>query len=174
MVTKTNRERLSAILHYKDFDRVPVMHFGFWNETLEKWEQEGHLTRDEVAPLTSGHGNRSDGNEYELAIARKLGFDDNILVYTGQKGDWYDMPLFPAFEEAPAPTPLPDSQTPPRPASARTSAFPRRPTPGQRQGLLRQRQTIPPRPRRKRCRAAPVPQPAPPRPADASPGGGSG
>lgn len=98
-MTKTNRERLSAMLHYQPFDRVPVMHFGFWNETLEKWEQEGHLTHEEVEPITSGHGNRSDGNEYERAIAQKLGFDDNILVYTGQKGDWYDMPLYPAFEE---------------------------------------------------------------------------
>lgn len=98
-MTNTNRERISAILHYKPYDRVPVMHFGFWNETLAKWEQEGHLTHEEVAVLLSGHGNRSDGNEYERAIAQKLGFDDNILVYTGQKGDWYDMPLYPAFEE---------------------------------------------------------------------------
>jgi uroporphyrinogen decarboxylase len=98
-MTNTNRERISALLHYEDCDRVPVMHFGFWNETLAKWEQEGHLTEDEILPITSGHGNRSDGNEHERAIAEKLGFDDNILVYTGQKGDWYDMPLFPVFQE---------------------------------------------------------------------------
>lgn len=98
-MTRTNRERINAILHYKPFDRVPVMHFGFWNETLEKWESEGHLTHEEVEVILSRHGNRSDGNEYEYKIARKLGFDDNILVYTGQKGDWYDMPLYPAFKE---------------------------------------------------------------------------
>jgi uroporphyrinogen decarboxylase len=98
-MTRTNRERIDAILHYKSFDRVPIMHFGFWNETLEKWHKEGHLTHSEVEPIISGYGNRSDGNEDEYAIASKLGFDDNILVYTGQKGDWYDMPLYPAFTE---------------------------------------------------------------------------
>lgn len=96
---KTNRECISAMLHYEDFDRVPVMHFGFWDETLEKWVKEGHLTQEEVQKATSYGSNQADGNEYELAIARKLGFDDNIFVYTGQKGNWYDMPLYPPFEE---------------------------------------------------------------------------
>ena len=98
-MTKTNRERLSAILHYEDFDRVPVMHFGFWTETLEKWADQGHLTHDEVEKATHRrHAARSDGNAFELAIARKLGFDDNIFIYTGQKGSWYEVPLYPAFE----------------------------------------------------------------------------
>jgi uroporphyrinogen decarboxylase len=97
-MAQTDREALNAILHYKDFDHVPVMHFGFWVETLEKWVTEGHLTRDEVDDLII-KGNMADGNEYESAIAHKLGFDDNALVYTGQRGNWYDMPLYPAFEE---------------------------------------------------------------------------
>jgi hypothetical protein len=99
METKTNRQRLNAILHYEPYDRIPVMHFGFWNETLEKWYKEGHLTYEEVEPIIKHDGNKIDGNIHELNIARKLGFDDNIYVPTGQKGDWYDMPLFPAFEE---------------------------------------------------------------------------
>ena len=98
-MTKTNRERISAMLHYKDFDRVPIMHFGFWDETIEKWGREGHLTDEEVKNAIEYGGNQADGNEFELAIAKKLGFDDNIFVYTGQKGNWYDMPLYPAFEE---------------------------------------------------------------------------
>jgi hypothetical protein len=40
-----------------------------------------------------------DGSESELKIARKLGFDDNFLVYIGQKGAWGNVPLYPAFEE---------------------------------------------------------------------------
>jgi uroporphyrinogen decarboxylase len=98
-MTSTNRERMSAILHYQSYDRIPIMHFGFWRDTLEKWHREGHLTSDEVDPLIKRSHDAPDGNEYEYAIARKLGFDDNILVYTGQRGDWYDMPLYPVFEE---------------------------------------------------------------------------
>ena len=33
----TNRERLTALLRYRTVDRMPVVHFGFWGETLEKW-----------------------------------------------------------------------------------------------------------------------------------------
>jgi uroporphyrinogen decarboxylase len=49
-----------AILHYEDSDRVPVVHFGFWGETLEKWKEEGHLTEEEAS---------------EGPAAEKLGFD---------------------------------------------------------------------------------------------------
>ncbi|MDR1797923.1 MAG: uroporphyrinogen decarboxylase family protein [Clostridiales Family XIII bacterium] len=97
-MAQTDRQALNAILHYENFDRVPVLHFGFWVETLDKWVSEGHLTQEEVSDLIV-KGNMADGNAYELAIAKKLGFDDNALVYTGQRGNWYDVPLFPAFEE---------------------------------------------------------------------------
>jgi hypothetical protein len=30
------RERSMAILHYQSYDRLPVVHFGFWDETLLK------------------------------------------------------------------------------------------------------------------------------------------
>ena len=96
-MSRTNREEISSILHYKSFERVPVLHFGFWVETLQKWEREGYLKNDEIIELTE-KGNTADGNEFEFRIAQKLGFDDNALVYTGQKGNWYDMPLFPTFE----------------------------------------------------------------------------
>ena len=97
-MAQTNREALSAILHYENFDHVPVLHFGFWPETLLKWASEGHLERSEVDGLMV-KGNMGDGNSYEYGIARKLGFDDNAFVYTGQRGDWYDVPLYPMFDE---------------------------------------------------------------------------
>ena len=31
-----NRERVRAILHYEDYDRLPVVHFGYWDKTLLK------------------------------------------------------------------------------------------------------------------------------------------
>ena len=44
----TNRERVTAIPHYEQYDRLPVVHFGYWRETLEKWRYEGHLTSAEI------------------------------------------------------------------------------------------------------------------------------
>ena len=66
----TNRERAMAALTYKPYDRLPIVHFGYWNETLGKWADEGHITREEAA----GWG---DGNEYDRSIGEKLGFDFN-------------------------------------------------------------------------------------------------
>lgn len=65
-----NRERVKAIFNYEYYDRIPVVYFGYWRETLEKWCSEGHLTREEV----DGYG---DGNEKDRALAKKLGFDFN-------------------------------------------------------------------------------------------------
>jgi uroporphyrinogen decarboxylase len=96
---KTNRERLNAILHYQNYDRMPIMHFGFWQETLEKWVKEGHLAQEDIAPILNRGNNSMDGSEAELKIAQKLGFDDNFLVFTGQKGGWANAPLWPVFEE---------------------------------------------------------------------------
>ena len=57
----TNRERALAALRYEPWDHLPVVHFGFWQETREKWAGEGHITRREA---------KSDGD-----TARRLGFD---------------------------------------------------------------------------------------------------
>ena len=37
---KTMRERVLRILRYEDYDLLPVVHFGFWDELYEKWEAE--------------------------------------------------------------------------------------------------------------------------------------
>ena len=65
-----NRERVNAILHYEDFDAVPVVSFGFWTELLRKWRDEGHIPADMVydRPMADG--------EYD-EINRMLGFDFN-------------------------------------------------------------------------------------------------
>jgi uroporphyrinogen decarboxylase-like protein len=56
-----NRQRIHAVLHYESYDRMPLVHFGYWNETVEKWAAEGHVTEEEVP-------------QWDV-IARKLGFD---------------------------------------------------------------------------------------------------
>ena len=65
-----NRERVRAILHYEDYDRMPIVHFGYWHETLDKWAFEGHITAAQAASW-------GDGNPTDAEIAEKLGFDIN-------------------------------------------------------------------------------------------------
>jgi len=86
MKTMTNRDRTLAVLRYQSYDRMPVVHFGYWWETLAKWVAEKHLRQDEV----SGY---ADGNEKDVNIAAKLGFDFNwqSMFYTNGGLD-------PAFE----------------------------------------------------------------------------
>lgn len=65
-----NRQRIGAALRYKDYDRLPILHFGFWRDTLCKWADEGHITRDEAAQW-------HDGGPADQSISEKLGFDCN-------------------------------------------------------------------------------------------------
>ena len=37
----TNRELFQNIMHYGSFDRMPVIHWTGWPETLERWYGEG-------------------------------------------------------------------------------------------------------------------------------------
>lgn len=64
------RERIQAVLGYESYDHLPVVHFGFWRETLDQWAVEGHLTEEEARTW-------GDGNPTDAAISRKLGFDGN-------------------------------------------------------------------------------------------------
>jgi hypothetical protein len=82
----TNRENALAVLAYGKYERVPVVHFGFWPETVEKWHRQGHLTDGDVA----GWDYRSRA---ERTVAGKLGFD--FGWGTAVNGVTV---LFPAFE----------------------------------------------------------------------------
>ena len=64
----TDRERVLAVLNYESYDRLPVVHFGFLEDTFDRWVGEGHLTREDV----NGYG---DGNPVDVALCEKLGFD---------------------------------------------------------------------------------------------------
>jgi len=65
-----NRQRTLAILNYQSYDWLPLVHFGFWEETLHKWAAEGHVTVEEAV-------NWKDGNRADAAITQRLGFDFN-------------------------------------------------------------------------------------------------
>lgn len=66
----THRERALAVLNYQPYDRLPMVHFGFWEETLEKWVAEGHLKRGDVEGIW-------DGNAVDRHLCGILGFDFN-------------------------------------------------------------------------------------------------
>ena len=63
-----NRDRALAVLHYQPTDRMPLVHFGYWGQTLEKWAAQGHLTEEEARTW-------GDGNPVDLAVSGRLGFD---------------------------------------------------------------------------------------------------
>lgn len=62
-----NRECVMAIMNYEGYDRMPVVHFGLWDETLAKFVEDGHISLDEA-------NDRSGGNPPPEAM-RRLGFD---------------------------------------------------------------------------------------------------
>ncbi|NSW51165.1 MAG: hypothetical protein HPY85_01505 [Anaerolineae bacterium] len=65
-----NRTRSLAILNYQEYDRLPIVHFGYWNELLEKWAQEGHISME----LAKSWG---DGNDADKELDKIIGFDFN-------------------------------------------------------------------------------------------------
>lgn len=85
----TNRERFLAVMRYEPYDRLPLVHFGFWTETLEKWVAEGHITEQERIAMT-------DGSETERAVCNRLGFDFNYFTMMWHKNGF--TPLDPVFE----------------------------------------------------------------------------
>lgn len=82
------RDEAMAILHYRNYKRFPIVHFGFWRETVEKWRRENHLTAAEAEGVEYG-----DAGESARNLTRRLGFDFN----------WHNMAggntgLLPGFE----------------------------------------------------------------------------
>jgi len=53
------RDDTLAILHYQDFKRFPVVHFGYWPETIEKWRDEGHISTDDAINVYDGSPNET-------------------------------------------------------------------------------------------------------------------
>lgn len=88
------RQNTLAVLNYEKYDALPIVYFGYWRETLEKWCKEGHVSKEE-------HLGWRDGNEYDKAIGKRIGFDYNWFTCATQKstmGDSKFTPLYPNFE----------------------------------------------------------------------------
>ncbi len=82
----TNRERAMNILHYKDADRMPAVHFGYWRELLAEWAEQGHISHELAA-------NVGDGNAADRELDAILGWDFNWFTVA-----WHANTLSPAFE----------------------------------------------------------------------------
>ncbi len=68
-----NRERTRAVLHYQSYDRMPVVSFGYWAETLDKWAKEGYISQADAEDYRL-HGDSSAGDRH---VMDQLGFDFN-------------------------------------------------------------------------------------------------
>ena len=82
----TNRERAMNILHYKPADRMPAVHFGYWEELLAEWADQKKIPK-ELAE------HNYDGSEKDRELDKLIGWDFNWSTQVGmQKG------LYPEFE----------------------------------------------------------------------------
>lgn len=82
-----NRERLHAIMNYEKPDRMPAVHFGYTPEVIEKWVQEGHLSKYLLDLEDYSY-------ELEDIVSEKLGFD-----FGWHASRLTTTELFPFFEE---------------------------------------------------------------------------
>ncbi|MBQ5973984.1 MAG: hypothetical protein IJL69_07255 [Oscillospiraceae bacterium] len=81
----TDRERAMAVLHYEDVDRIPVVHFGFWDECYSLFERQGHI------PVLKNEDG-TDRHLTEREVFAMLGFDFGWGPSVGSHCD-----LLPAF-----------------------------------------------------------------------------
>ena len=67
----TNRERAMNILHFKEVDRMPAVHFGYWAELLDEWAEQGHISKE------LAKGARVDGSDAQRELDKIIGWDFN-------------------------------------------------------------------------------------------------
>ena len=52
---KTPAENAWAMLHYQDYDAVPVLDFSYWEQLVrQEWRNQGHLTQEECDKVVDG------------------------------------------------------------------------------------------------------------------------
>lgn len=64
----TNRERTLNILNYQKADRMPAVHFGYWEELLLEWAEQGHISKDLA-------GWWHDSNDADRELDKIIGWD---------------------------------------------------------------------------------------------------
>lgn len=81
------RERCMNILHYKNADRMPAVHFGYWSELLDEWAEQGHISKELAVSA------RGDGSAGQRELDRILGWDCNWATTVRPRHH-----LFPSFD----------------------------------------------------------------------------
>ncbi len=81
-----NRERALNILHYKPVDRMPAVHFGYWQELLNEWVEQKKIPKHLAQ-------NNYDGSEKDRELDDIIGWDFNWLNAIGGING-----LMPSFE----------------------------------------------------------------------------
>ena len=81
-----NIERTMNILHFKEADRMPAVHFGYWSELLQEWADQGHISRELANAVR-------DGNDADRELDRIIGWDFNWYKTAGGRNG-----LYPTFE----------------------------------------------------------------------------
>ncbi len=82
----TNRERALNILRFKNTDRMPAVHFGYWNELLDEWAEQGHISKQLAKEWF-------DGGPADKEIDKIIGWDFNWFTTVSPASH-----LFPCFE----------------------------------------------------------------------------
>lgn len=101
----TYRELFQQIMHYGEFDRMPVLHWTGWPETIERWHQEG-LPRDadqhrffDAFPMWAGVGANLD--LYPPFETEVLEETDEYTIFRGGDGvvckDWKHKSCIPHY-----------------------------------------------------------------------------
>ena len=108
-----NTQRTMAILNYQDYDRLPIVHFGYWQETLAKWAQQGYITPEMAQNWADGGRVSRDRDHQQLTehTCREMdesgidntNIDKQLCEILGFDFDWYncfrpDNSLRPTFE----------------------------------------------------------------------------
>ena len=78
----TNRERALKILRYESVDRLPAVHFGYWDELLREWVDQGHIPGDLAAEVKLG-------NDADRELDKIIGWDFNYETVMRNKKRLY-------------------------------------------------------------------------------------
>lgn len=84
-----SRQRFNATMHYQPRDRTPLLEFGYWEETLELWHQQGLPAHVDKPSSHEFFGMDFNRFEHVTGIPFKVGlvpgFEERVLEDRGDK-----------------------------------------------------------------------------------------
>ena len=86
----TNRERFMNLLLYKPIDRLPAVHFGYWDDLLFEWAEQGKISKELAVGNLFGKEQKEEAKILNEMLGWDFGFCDQH--YSAKRH------LFPPFE----------------------------------------------------------------------------